>query len=153
MKKLMLLLTVTVCILLSGCSNAFAKEQYNDDQKIAASDHYAATMLKTTRTNAGCSLEASKLDGWITVWTYSSNEDMTVNANVSIGLKKGTAKIVHIDGNGNVSTLMEYESDGGSTDVTGEGSADRTIRLSKGENKIKIAGYDCEVVEMSVEFE
>lgn len=151
MKKSVVLLLIAFCLLFSGCGNAFAKDEYGDDQKIAASDHYAAKKLKTTQTNAGCSLDASKLDGWITVWTYSADGDMAVNAAVSIGLKKGTAKVVHIDGSGKVTKLMEFESSPGAG-VTGKGSADRLIRLSKGENTIKIAGYDCEEVEMSVKF-
>ncbi|MDE6727644.1 MAG: hypothetical protein K2J80_06860 [Oscillospiraceae bacterium] len=149
MKKLILLLTTALCLLLSGCGNAFAKEQYGDDQKIAASDHYDAKKLKTTETTASCSLNASKLDGWTTVWKCSSDEDKAVAAWVSIGLSKGTAKVVHVDGSGNVSTLLEYKSEGDSG-VTGKGSADRVIKLSKGENKIKVVGYDCETAEVEI---
>lgn len=150
-KKIAIMLLAALCLLFSGCSNAFAKDEYDDDQKIAASDHYSASKLKTIETTASRTLSASKLEGWITVWTYSSDEDKAVNAKVSLGLAEGKAKLVHIDGNGNVTKLMEYESSGG-TDVAGKGSADRLIRLTKGENTIKLAGYDCKTVEVKLEF-
>lgn len=154
MKKSILLLMLALCMLLSGCGSAFAKgakEGYNDDQRIADSEYCEVKNLKTSESNAGCTFKASTLQGWTTVWTFSADEDKAVNANVSIGLESGTAKVVHIDGSGKVTKLMEFESSPSET-VTGKGSADRLIRLTKGENKIKIAGFDCKDIEMAVVF-
>lgn len=138
-------------MLLSGCGSAFAKEGYDDDQKLAASDRCEAKNLKTSESNVGCTLKASKLEGWTTVWTYSAGENLELSANVSISLEKGTAKVVHIDGSGKVTKLMEFESSPSET-VKGKGSTDRLIRLTKGENTIKIAGFDCKDIEVAVVF-
>lgn len=134
-------------MLFSGCSNAFAKDEFDNDQQIAASDHYAATKLKTTEQTGGSTLGASKFDGRLTVWTYTSDEDMAIAVNVSVGMAKGTGKVVHVDGSGKVTRLVgfEYASGGAKT----KSSADTVVRLTKGENKIKFVGYDCEDVDMA----
>lgn len=147
MKKSILLLILAVCMLLSGCGNAFAKDEFDNDQQIAASDRYASKKLETTEQTGGSTLSASKFDGRLTVWTYTSDEDMAIAVNVSVGMSKGTGKVVHVDGSGKVTRLVgfEYTSGGAKT----KSSADTVVRLTKGENKIKLVGYDCEDVEMS----
>lgn len=151
MKKSILLLILAVCMLFSGCSNAFAKDEFDNDQQIAASDRYAATKLTTTEQTGGSTLGASKFDGWLTVWTYTSDEDMAIAVRVSVGMDKGTAKVVHVDGSGKVTRLAAYESASSGGAITGS-SADTVVRLTKGENKIKLVGYDCENVEVKITF-
>lgn len=154
MKKTILLFILAVCMLLSGCGSEFAKgakEGYNDDQRIAETEFSELTNVKTSESNAGCTFKASKLQGWTTVWKYSADEDKAVSANVSLSLEIGTAKVVHIDGSGKVTKLMEFESASSET-VMGKGSADRLIKLTKGENTLKIVGFDCKDVEMAVVF-
>lgn len=147
MKKSILLLLLAVCMLLSGCGNAYAKDEFDNDQQIAASDRNSAKKLKTTEQTGGATLKASKFDGWLTVWTYTSDEDMAIAVKVTVGMSAGTAKVVHVDGSGKVTRLFGYEAAGGG-DVT-KSSAETVVRLKKGENKIKLAGYDCKDVEMS----
>lgn len=146
MKKSILLLVLAVCMLFSGCSNAYAKDEFDDDTKIAASDRYSSTMSKTTEQTGGSTFSASKFDGRVTVWTYTSDEDMAIAVSVSVGMSKGTAKVVHVDGSGKVTRLAAYESSGGEKSKS---SAETVVRLTKGENKIKLVGYDCKDVEMS----
>lgn len=148
MKKSILLLLLAICMLFSGCSNAFAKDEFDDDTKIAASDQYSATMRKVTEQTGGATFSASKFNGRYTVWTYTSTEDMAIAVNVSVGMSKGTAKVVHVDGSGRVTRLAAYESASSGGAITGS-SADTVVRLTKGENKIKLVGYDCEDIEMS----
>lgn len=133
-------------MLFSGCSNAYAKDEFDDDTKIAASDRYSSTMSKTTEQTGGATFSASKFDGRYTVWTYTSTEDMAIAVNVSVGMTSGTAKVVHVDGSGKVTRLAEYESSGSEKSKS---SADTVVRLTKGENKIKLVGYDCKDIEMS----
>ena len=42
MRKLKLVLLCLLCLLMTACSNQFAKEEYDSDEKIAQNvDHYA----------------------------------------------------------------------------------------------------------------
>lgn len=151
MKKIAVLLIAAFCLLLSGCSNAFAREEYDNDGKISAGDRYAAVKLNTANTDSGCSLGAAKFDGWITVYTYSADEDAEITADIVLGLTKGRAKVVHIDDSGSVSTLAEFEA-GQEEAATGIGVQDKCFRLSEGGNIFKIAGYGCEYVVMEIKF-
>ena len=103
-------------------------------------------MSKTTKQTGGATCSASKFDGRYTVWTYTSTEDMSIAVSVSVGMSKGTAKVVHVDGSGKVTRLAACESSGGEKS---QSSADTVVRLTKGENRIKLVGYDCEDIEMS----
>lgn len=155
MKKSVLLLILAqimmICMLFSGCSNEFAKEDYNNTSKIAQTDNYAAQMSKTTAKNGSVKFSVSKFDGYITIWEQTMTSDTNLPANVSLSLASGTAKLVLVDGNNNVTTLVEHKSEA-SDDITGKASPDSVVRLTNGQNMIKLVGYDCEEVEVEITF-
>ncbi|MDE6731654.1 MAG: hypothetical protein K2J77_02100 [Oscillospiraceae bacterium] len=151
MKKSIFLLILAVCVFFSGCSNEFAKEDYNNTSKIAQTDNYAAQVSKTTTKNGSVTFSVSKFDGYITIWEQTMTSDTNLPANVSLSLASGTAKLVLVDGNRNVTTLVEHKSEA-SNDITGKSSPDAVVRLTKGKNMIKLVGYDCEKVEVEITF-
>ena len=66
----------------------------------------------------------------------------------SFSLSKGQAKIVHVDAEGNVITIIEC-----SPETVTDGFVTKTFSLKSGKNRLKIVGSDCEDVELTMLFE
>lgn len=151
MKKLILPLILAACMLFSGCSNEFAKEDYDNTSKIASTNRYAVQKSSVLTKNGNVSAIIEKFDGYITIWESTENSDVSLPASVSLCLASGTAKLVLVDGSNNVTTLVEHNAEA-SNDITGKASTDAVVSLTKGENMIKLVGYDCENVEAEITF-
>ena len=148
MKKTGILLTIVLCLLLTGCNNEFAKKEYDSVEKIAESaDRYATQMSILNSIEGGYSLSVSKFDGRRTLWTDTFKESQDVDIQFSFVLTKGQGKIVHIDADGNVTTVIE---------CTPETSTDeyvtQTVSMTKGKNRLKFVGYDVEKMDMKILF-
>ncbi|MBQ8800585.1 MAG: hypothetical protein IJZ55_13605 [Lachnospiraceae bacterium] len=148
MKKVKYFLLVVLCLCLMGCNNEFAKTEYNDSEKIAASgDRYAKEMSVFNHVNGEYSLTVSKFNGRQTLWTKSFKEEQEVSIDLSFVLSKGQAKVVHIDGDDTVTTVMEC-----TPDTCTEETVTVSVTMKKGKNRIKIVGYDCEDLELKMLF-
>ncbi len=150
-KKKIVLITVTAlfCLLLAGCSNGFARQQYNSTDQISRSeDNYAKKDSVFNPIDGGYSLIVSEFDGRETLWSRILKEEQSIAIDFSIILSKGQMKIVHVDADANVTTLIEC-----SPDNSTEGFETKTVTLKKGQNRLKIVGYDCEGLELKMLFE
>lgn len=149
MKKFKLLLFVSLCLFMTGCDNGFAKQEYDSNEKISQiQDHYAKECSVFNPIDGGYALTVSKFDGRETLWADTLEEDQNIEIDFSFILSEGQAKIVHIDAEGNVTTVIECLPEN-STD----GFVTKTVSLKSGENRLKIVGYDCEDVELKMLFE
>ena len=74
-------------------------------------------------------------------------ENRSVEINVSLSLSKGQVKIVHIDKDGNVTTVIEC-----TPDTSTDGFVTETVSLKNGKNRFKIVGYDCEDIDLKIEY-
>ena len=72
------------------------------------------------------------------MWSKSYDSDRNILVSLKLTLESGTAKIVHIDSDNNVEVIAEC--DGGKINYD---SVVYNILMSKGENRIKIVGYEC----------
>ncbi|NLG03564.1 MAG: hypothetical protein GX567_07035, partial [Clostridia bacterium] len=64
MKLAKLLFVMSFCLLLAGCNNEFAKQEYHSDEKISQeSERYAKTGSTFSQTSDGISFTADKFDG------------------------------------------------------------------------------------------
>ena len=137
---------VLLCFCMAGCSNEFAKNEYDSAEKISEqSDRFAKVGALYNQTDNGCIFTAEKFDGRETVWTAETEAEYCASAEILMKISRGTAKLVLIDGNGNITVLIECDSDELS------GSAE-SVPFSEGKNRLKIVGYDCENVELNVQF-
>ena len=85
-------------MLINGCSNEFAKNEYDSVEKIIESgDRYAKESSVFNQIDGGYSLVVSKFDGRQTLWTDTLEESQSVEIELSFALTEGWAKIVHID--------------------------------------------------------
>lgn len=141
--------TILFCLFLVGCSNDFARVQYDLADIISSSkDRYTKVNSSFSSIDGGYSLEVSKFDGRETLWSKIMDEKQRVEIDFSLSLSQGQVKIVHIDAGGNVTTLIEC-----SSDTSMDGFETKTVLLKKGQNRLKIVGYDCEDVDLKMMFE
>ena len=75
------------------------------------------------------------------------DENENIEVDFSFTLSKGQAKVVHIDDDGNVTTIIECL-----PETSTDGFVTKTISLKSGLNRLKIVGYDCEDVELKMLF-
>lgn len=146
MEKLKVLAVTAMCLFLSGCSNEFAKTEYDSNEKIASStDRYVRTMSILNTLDGGCKFTCEKFDGRNTLWTEFADEAENVDVEITFSLAEGTAKIVHIDSDGNVNTLIEC-----TPETLPDGSVTENVSLSSGKNTFKIVGYDCRDIDLEL---
>lgn len=149
MKKLNLVLLFLLSMMLTACGNAYAKREYQDDEKIARKeDHYAKAVSVFCPIDGGYSFTASRFDGRETLWKQALDEDQEIALHLSFHLAKGQAKLVHIDDENNVTTVLEC-APGTETDEW----VMRTVAFRRGQNRLKMVGYDCEAIDLQLLFE
>ncbi len=144
MKNLVKILLLTfLCLLLAACSNEFAKLEYNSAEKIIQADHFAKSFSVGSKKDNEASFSIRKFDGRETIWENQLSEAQELTMEFALSLSGGQAKIVHIDPNDKVTTMIE---------CSAEASADETTRIvlsmPKGQNRFKLVGYDCEDIEL-----
>jgi len=148
MKKLLCGLICCICVVSAGCSNEFAYEEYDSDEKIIQSgDRYAKSMSNTKTSVDTLTFSAGKFDGRETLWYGDISDDCLREFSFSLSIESGQAKLVHIDEQDNITTIVEC----GSDNIL-EDSVTRTIRFNEGDNCFKIVGCGCEDVELEIEF-
>ncbi len=149
MKKIIMLFIVTLCLCLTGCGNGFAEKEYDSDEKIAKTeDRYAKESSVFNPIDGGYSLTVSKFNGRETLWSERLEEEQKIEIDFSFGISEGKAKIVHIDADGNVTTVLEC-----TPDTSTAGYVTKEVSLKKGKNRLKIVGYDCVDVKLEMLFE
>lgn len=149
MKKSIILLVISLCLFITACDNQFAKEDYNSVEKIAQKeDHYAKESSIFNPIEGGYSLIVSKFDGYETLWSDKVAEEQEMEIDFSFSLSEGQAKIVHIDGDGNVTTVIECSPESCTDELV-----TKTVLLKSGKNRLRIVGYDCEDIDLEMLFE
>ena len=148
MKLVRFFLIFLLCFLMAGCSNEFAESEYESTDLISQEgDRYAKVGSLFTQNDGEYLLKVSQFDGRQTLWSSAVEVDQEIEIELSLKLSAGKAKIVHIDGDGEVHTLIEC-----SRDTITETSSTLKIQLITGKNRVKIVGYDCEDVEVKMIF-
>lgn len=144
MRRTAAILAAVLCLSFAGCSNEFAQEEYDSEEKIVQQgDQYAKSLSASTWDNNELSFSAGKFDGRETLWSETVINEGEVEISVSLSLEAGMAKLVYIDPDDNITELIESSY---GSDIT------RTITMPEGINRIKLVGYDCEELELDIGF-
>lgn len=131
-----------------GCNNEFAKEDYDSTTMIAQEgDRYAKEGSIFNPIEGGYSFTVSKFDGRQTLWREEVKEEQEIPIDFTFTLSKGQAKVVHVDKDGNVTTVLEC-----TPETVASGSVTKTILLKKGDNRIKVVGFDCKDMKLIMLF-
>lgn len=148
MKKLKIILISLLCLIMTSCSNEFAKREYDSNEKISQiADHYAKEVSVFKSIEGGYSLTVSKFNGRETLWEETVEENQDMKIDFSFTLTKGKAKIVYIDDEDNVTTVIEC-----TPETSTDGFVTKTVSLKSGKNRLKIVGYDCEDIDLRMLF-
>lgn len=149
MKKLKIVGISLLCLLLTACSNGFAKREYEANEKISQNaDRYAKEVSVFNSIDGGYSLTVGKFNGRETLWTEILEDNQDIVIDFSFRLTKGQAKIVHIDSEDNVTTVIEC-----TPETSTDGFVTKTVSLKRGKNRLKIVGYDCQNIDLMILFE
>ena len=147
MKKVFLCVVLAVLVLasLTGCDTEFATEQYDDVEAIAGNTERTVKIAFAEQTsNEKYVATAGKFSGRQTLGERKFGGDVNVEVLVNMNLSEGKAKVVLVDGNGNVSTIVECTPD------NTEGSFSGMVKMTAGTNKIKLIGADAKDLNISV---
>ncbi len=148
MKKRCIFILIVLCLFMTGCNNGFAESDYDSVEKLSKStDRYAKENSVFSPIDGGFSLVVSKFDGWQTLWEDKLKESQSVEVDISFTLTKGKGKLVHVDAEGNVVTLIEC-----TPETSTDGYVTNTISMTKGENQLKVVGFDIEDLDLKILF-
>lgn len=146
-----ILFSLILCVTISftGCGNEFAKQEYNDDEKIVQiADRYAKNNSVFNPIEGGYSLTASQFDGRETLWEKKLEDNAEIEIQIDLNITSGNAKVVFIDSNNDITVLIErLQND------SNEQTATKTVSLINGLNRLKIVGYDCENIDLKLFFD
>ena len=146
-----ILFSLILCVTVSftGCGNEFAKQEYNDDEKIVQiADRYAKNNSVFNPIEGGYSLTASQFDGRETLWEKKLEDNAEIEIQIDLNITSGNAKVVFIDSNNDVTVLIErLQND------SNEQTATKAVSLTNGLNRLKIVGYDCENIDLKLFFD
>ncbi len=147
MKKIIVTLILLLGVLLTGCSNGFAKSEYDNNELIAEdTDRYAKSVSVLNVVGNSIKFTVGSFDGRQKLWSESYDSDRNVLISLKLTLESGMAKIVHIDSDNNVEVIAEC--DGGKAN---DEPIVYNIAMSKGENRIKIVGYECKELNVDMQ--
>lgn len=139
-RKLIAILMAGVLMLgIAGC-DATTNVDYNDAKTLAKSgDTYSRVNYSQTEKQGQISLSGEKFAGMDTLWKYRADEGEEAGLSYTLGVGKGKVKLVFINPDGEVITLVECQSeDGQGTSKSGE----CPLPIREGENRIKLVGED-----------
>lgn len=147
MKRFGIVCILVMGLLLTGCNNKFAKEQYDSDIQIAeGGDRYVKTNSVLNNYGNNVTYTIGKFDGRETLWEANCSSATWVDITLVFTLDEGKAKLVQIDEDGNVSTVVECTPDSEVNELT-----TYSIQLKEGKNRLKFVGYDCKNVTFYME--
>lgn len=145
-----ILFSLILCVTISftGCGNKFAKQEYNDDEKIVQiADRYAKSNSEFNPIEGGYSLTVSRFDGRETLWEKALEDNAEIEIQIDLNIKSGNAKVVFIDSNNDITVLIERLQNN-----SNELTTTKLVSLTNGLNRLKIVGYDCKVIDLKILF-
>lgn len=145
--SILVCLTLCMAMCLTGCTAEFAKNDYDNNAKIASSDRVVKVGESRTNVNGNYTLKISSFNGRETIWSKSLDQNATMNVSITLSRTSGYVKVVHVDGNGNVTVLAEC-----SQEKSPSASVTKAVSMTKGTNKLKLVGYDCKDVKLNLVF-
>ena len=146
-----ILFSLILCVTIgfTGCGNEFAKQEYNDDEKIVQiADRYAKSNSVFNPIEGGYSLNALRFDGRETLWEKTLEDSAEIEWQIDLNIKSGNAKVVFIDSNNDITVLIEHLQNN-----SNELTTTKIVSLTNGLNRLKIVGYDCENIDLKLFFD
>ncbi|MDD6038996.1 MAG: hypothetical protein PUD20_09425 [bacterium] len=146
MKKLRMVTALLLCMMLVGCNNEFAKTQYDAENLIVKEeDRYTKNMSVLNHTGTGLTLTVGDFDGRETIWTENYSEAQVVEMDIRFTIRGGKAKLIHIDSEDQIHTMIECTAESGVSKMT-----TFSVPVTKGRNRWKVVGYECKDIDLEI---
>lgn len=132
----------------AACSTNPMTAVYDSDVKIAGpSNTYNLTNIEQSIDGQNYICDVERFEGMDTIWTYEAPADETSELNCLISVSSGKLKLVLIEPDNTLTTIVELTAETGQED-----SRTFPLNLKKGENRIKVVtGADTQFdMELSV---
>ena len=131
-----LILFLSLTFIFAGCSkvSSYQESIYSDESKIINEADSYSYLIRTGSTKDNISTVGFKtFNGMETIWTIDTEEEGTLTIEYNTVINQGKFKLVLIDSNNNVQTIVEQD-----------GSGTASIELKKGKSRLKIVGVDAQ---------
>lgn len=154
MKKIFVIMIAALCMFLTGCNNQFARDEYDDSEKIvSSSDRYAKTKSVINTNDDGFTLEIGGFDGRETVWEYTAGDDGELSFSAYLELSEGNVKLVFVDAEDNITTVAEVPESQTRMDPVGVFLDEAAVNVKEGTNRFKLVGYGAKDVKAKLSTE
>lgn len=145
MRKSALTGLVLVASMMIGCGQNPKVAIYNNDARIASdgnSYNFYADVDQDWE-DSSYTATVNGMDGMDTVWSCNADDDSIVEIDFDMGLSTGAAKLVFIDPDGKLETIVECSSEGAET-------GSKAVKIKKGNNRIKLVCRDKAELDMAL---
>ena len=129
-----ILLLLSLSFTFAGCSkvSSYQESIYSDESKIIKEADSYSYIIRTGSTKDNISTIGFKtFNGMETLWTINTEERGTLTIDYDTVIEQGKFKLVLINPNNEVQTILENEQSGTAT-----------IEMIKGKSRLKIVGLD-----------
>lgn len=129
--------TLLVSVLLTGCEINPAVAVYSNDEKIASElNTFNLDAVEQEITDGQMTANVGRMEGMETIWSYSSEEDKEVDISYNLSVYSGKLKMALITPDGEVNVIEEC-------DAEMKEPLHSTLNIQSGVNRIKlVAGKD-----------
>ncbi|MGN1021802.1 MAG: hypothetical protein ACI4O7_15675 [Aristaeellaceae bacterium] len=148
MKRAFLPLLLILCLTLSACGTSTQAAAYTDDSIVArAGDWYSMKDWQHGLSDDTLHTAMKSSAGTLTVWSMQADADTPVNAECTLTVTAGRAKLVHIAPDGSVTVLLEVSPD--------SPVATSTLRFTAlpGDNRVKLVMAESTSLDMTLRFD
>lgn len=142
MKKIMITGCIISVLAISGCS-ANMKSIYSSTNKISSSTNSFNLNDESQTIDNQSYIGKLEFEGMDTVWTYNAENNEDVELSYLLSVPKGKAKLVLINSNGDIETLIENKDNDEPTDMNSV-----ILSLTEGENRVKLVAQDNAQIEL-----
>lgn len=136
LKALFAAVIACVCLALSACGLSFTEADYDSAAAITGVDKYTRTLCVSNKLNDSYYCTADTFKGIDTVWSKNFSQDAVITVDIALSISAGKAKIVHIDADGTVTTLVECTEEAKEKDET------KSLSVKSGRNRLKLVILD-----------
>lgn len=144
MKKIIVTGCIISALIISGCS-VNIKSVYSNTNKISSNTNSFNLNNENQSIDNQSYVGKLEFEGMDTIWTYNAEKNEEVEISYLLSVTKGKAKLVLINSNEELETIIENKDNTQPTDMNS-----KKLSLTKGENRIKLVAQDNAQIELKI---
>ena len=144
MKRVMVTGCIILALIISGCS-INTKSVYSNTNKISSNTNSFNLNNENQSIENHSYVGKLEFEGMDTIWTYNAEKNEEVEISYLLSVTKGKAKLILINSNEELETIIENKDNVQPTDMNS-----MILSLTEGENRIKLVAQDNAQIELKV---